>query len=133
MAFYTHFLITLLQASLLLRFVHAVTTVTTAAPATVPSAVTTYAQPLPCFGFCLALDPGIIRRDDGVSDIVDILIASILSTSMRMLNLFSCSFRFTSAITRMEEFISKNPQEMVPQVSQDPGLIRDQLFQGIVL
>lgn len=27
-----------------------------------------YSQPLPCQGFCLALDPSLIRRDDGVSD-----------------------------------------------------------------
>ncbi|KAJ4423651.1 hypothetical protein N0V82_001674 [Gnomoniopsis sp. IMI 355080] len=56
MAFHAHFLTNLLQVlSLLLRFVHADTATT----------ATTYAQPLPCFGFCLALDPGMIRRDDG--------------------------------------------------------------------
>lgn len=60
MVFGTHYLINLLQVFLLLlQPVYADTAVT----------VTTYAQPLPCFGFCLALDPGIIRRDDGVSDI----------------------------------------------------------------
>ncbi|KAJ4396473.1 hypothetical protein N0V93_000692 [Gnomoniopsis smithogilvyi] len=54
MAFYTYLLTFWLQASFMLRSVHADT------------AVTAYAQPLPCFGFCLALDPGIIRRYDGV-------------------------------------------------------------------
>lgn len=55
MALHTRFLIVLLQIALVLPFVHAVST------------LVTYAQPLPCFGFCLALDPGLIRRYDGVS------------------------------------------------------------------
>lgn len=54
MNLHIRFLTVLLQTALVLPVVHA-------------AAVATYSQPLPCLGFCLALDPGLIRRDDGVS------------------------------------------------------------------
>lgn len=52
MTLITRFVNNLLRLALIVPLVHA----------------TNYSQPLPCLGFCLALDPSLIRRDDGVSD-----------------------------------------------------------------
>lgn len=100
MALHTRFLIILLQIALILPFVHAAST------------VVTYAQPLPCFGFCLALDPGLIRRDDGVSrtccdEPEKSLSATILFFSEP--KLINFAFRFTFDTTRMEAYIFRSP------------------------
>lgn len=120
MALHTRFLILLLQIALVLHFAHAAST------------VVNYAQPLPCFGFCLALDPGLIRRYDGVSPTCcdepeQSPFATILFFIEPKLNNFAT--RFTFDTTRMEAYIFRSPWAVVLQVLQGLGSTRGQLCQ----
>lgn len=105
MGVHTRFLLVLLQTGTFVTFVYAAA----------------YAQPLACLGKCEALDPNVIRRDDGVSESKRIRICRNHYSTNKTLMMAIYAYRYTSGSTRMVEYSLKYLLEMALKVLKDHG------------